>query len=63
MRLSTADRGLTHLIVRRDHILCTICKTAIPIHPGDGTPLGSYLMALKGAILGHPVKEHTCPRP
>lgn len=39
------DVSLSHLLVRRDGILCTRCATVEPVHPGSGTPMVSLLDA------------------
>jgi hypothetical protein len=51
--------AVTHLIVRKDGVLCTSCATVLPIHPGEsGTPLGTFLVALEMAARKHPAKPH-----
>jgi uncharacterized protein YuzE len=47
-----------HLLVRKDTVLCTVCHSIAPIHPGDGTPLPTYLMALDAFLHDHPAKPH-----
>ena len=40
-----AENG--HIIVRKEHTLCARCGTLAPIHPGDGTPMPSFITALE----------------
>lgn len=35
----------THLIVRKEHILCTKCYETEPVHCGDGTPMDTLILA------------------
>lgn len=51
----------THLIVRRDGVLCTICYCLEPVHPGDGTSMDTFLMGLEGTARRHPPEEHGNP--
>lgn len=49
----------THLIVRKDGVLCTECAAVLPVHPGEsGTPLGTFLIALEMVARRHPAKPH-----
>jgi hypothetical protein len=43
-----------HLVVRKDGVLCTRCGTTDPVHPGDGTPLPSFVLGLAGCAERHP---------
>jgi len=47
------DVALDRLIVRKEHLLCTQCGTIEPIHPGDGTPASSFILALEAAARRH----------
>lgn len=49
------------LIVRTDHVFCSICMTCEPIHAGDGTPIDSMLEALISCKHRHPNKPHENP--
>lgn len=49
------------LLVRKDHIFCTRCFAIEPIHPGDGTPISTYIIALQEASRRHPNKIHENP--
>lgn len=49
------------LIVRKDHLFCTKCFAIEPVHPGDGTPISTFLMALQDAARRHPDKPHEDP--
>jgi len=51
-----------NLIVRRDHILCTVCYAIEPINCGEsGTPMPALLIAYRGAIRRHPPEKHEKP--
>jgi len=50
-----------HLIVRKDHVLCTICGCIEPVHPGDGTPLPTFVIALMLLVGRHPQTKHADP--
>lgn len=39
--------GIDHLLVRRDHVLCTICAAIEPINVGDGMPVPTFILALQ----------------
>lgn len=45
--------NLAHLIVRKDHVLCTRCYEVVPVHAGNGTPMGSLLLAYKSLERKH----------
>lgn len=51
----------THLIVRKDGILCCVCCSLEPVHPGDGTTMDTLLLAFDGVMRRHPAKEHGDP--
>lgn len=51
----------TQLLVRADHLFCPVCGAVEPIHPGDGTPLMTYLVALARAADRHPARPHPDP--
>ena len=57
--------AVTHLIVRRDGVLCTVCADVLPVHPGEsGTPLGTFVYALEKLARDHPPTPHQkigCP--
>lgn len=44
---------MSNLIVRKDHVLCTRCHRVIPVHPGGGTPLRTFVMALENLDVQH----------
>lgn len=46
----------SHLVVRKNGVLCTRCGTIDPVHPGNGTPLPSFLVGLHGYVTRHPPK-------
>jgi hypothetical protein len=48
----------SHLIVRKDHVLCTRCMTIEPVHPGDGTPMSTMIEGYKLMAMRH----QTCER-
>ena len=50
--------AITHLIVRKDGVLCTVCADVLPVHPGDGTPLGNFIYALEQLAKTHPTTPH-----
>lgn len=39
--------GLYQLIVRKEHVACVVCGKTEPVHPGDGTPAETFIMALE----------------
>ena len=41
------------LLVRKDHILCTVCFNAEPISAGNGTPMSALLIAYEGCVRRH----------
>ena len=47
------DVALDRLIVRKEHTLCTQCFEIIPVHPGDGTPASSFILALQNIARQH----------
>lgn len=49
------------LIVRTDHVFCSVCGCIESIHAGDGTPIDSYLSALNDAKRRHSKKKHENP--
>jgi uncharacterized protein YuzE len=64
-RLFVGDKEITakrapadHLIVRKEHVLCTVCKEMIPINPGHGTPASTFIMAIDALLIQHPAKPH-----
>ncbi len=50
-----------HLIARKDGVLCTVCATVVPVHPGDGTPLPSLLLGYARVVADHPAEKHWAP--
>lgn len=38
---------MTHLIVRKEGVLCTRCHVTEPVHQGDGTPMDTLIMAFE----------------
>jgi hypothetical protein len=44
---------MTHLIVRKDGVLCTRCFVTEPVHCGDGTPMDTLIMAFKNLAMRH----------
>jgi hypothetical protein len=44
---------LSHLIVRKDHSLCTNCFKIEPVHCGDGTALDTMIMGYEFLALRH----------
>jgi len=53
--------SLSPLIVRKDHVACTVCGCIEPIHPGDGTPIDTFILALEIAKMRHPAFSHPNP--
>lgn len=51
----------THLIVRKDGVLCCLCYCFEPVHPGHGTPMDTLLIAFDGVARRHPPREHRNP--
>lgn len=49
------------LLVKKDHVFCTVCMICEPINAGDGTPINSFLEALISAKRRHPKKYHDNP--
>lgn len=50
------------LIVRHEHLFCTLCYCVEPINPGvSGTPINTYILALQMAAARHPNKPHADP--
>lgn len=47
------EAALDHLVVRKDSVLCTTCGKTEPVHPGDGTPASTFIMALKQLAIIH----------
>jgi hypothetical protein len=47
--MKTVDR----LIVRTDSVLCTHCGQSEPLHPEDGTPMRTFVIALLGMVQRH----------
>lgn len=41
------ELDLETLLVRKHHVLCTRCGKHEPVHPGDGMPAVTFIMALK----------------
>ena len=37
----------SHLIVRKDHVLCTRCMKTEPVHAGSGTPMETLIIGYK----------------
>ena len=46
----------SHLTVRRVVVFCARCKKVDPVHPGDGTPLPAFLVALEDCVRRHPAE-------
>lgn len=46
MKLNNFLATSPHILVRKEHVMCARCATIEPVHPGDGTPLPSFVMAL-----------------
>jgi hypothetical protein len=42
-----------HLIVRTDSVLCSGCGISEPVHPGDGTPMPTFVDALYDSARRH----------
>lgn len=42
----SSREALDHIILRKDHAVCTRCATIEPIHLGDGTPAPSFISAV-----------------
>jgi len=38
---------MQHLVVRKEHTLCTRCGGIEPVYPGDGTPAITFVVALE----------------
>lgn len=53
-----ATKSSSHLLVRKDHVACTICGEIVPVHPGDGTPMTSFLLGLARVLGMHPSRKH-----
>lgn len=47
------DVALDRLIVRKEHVLCTQCGEVEPVHPGDGTPASTFIVALQAVAVRH----------
>jgi hypothetical protein len=60
-RERTKPEQTAHLIARKDGVLCTVCATVVPVHPGDGTPLPSLLLGYARVVQDHPAKKHEAP--
>lgn len=43
----------SHILVRKDGVLCTRCYITEPVHAGGGTPMSSYLIALEQLAARH----------
>ena len=43
--MRTRTLKMTHLIVRRDSVLCTNCFQTEPVTCGDGTPMDTLIIA------------------
>lgn len=50
-----------HLVVRKEDVLCTRCMSSIPVHAGDGTPLGSMILAFRHLVRRHPPTGNCSP--
>lgn len=50
----TALSRASHLLVRKDDVICTRCLQVVPVSPGDGTPLPSFVLGLLGLLRTHP---------
>ena len=55
---SRKAHATTHLIVHADRVVCLSCASVLPVHPGDGTPLGNFLLALEMLLEKHPATPH-----
>lgn len=53
VRLNKFLAEAAHIIVRKDDIMCTRCAEIEPVHPGHGTPLPAFVMALAMAVQRH----------
>lgn len=38
---------LDKILVRKEHSMCTDCGQIEPVHPGDGIPASTFVMALE----------------
>lgn len=54
-------RDTSHLLVRRDGVLCTVCGSTEPVHPGNGNPMPAMLFAYAGVAKRHPRGKHADP--
>lgn len=43
----------SHLIVREKGVLCTRCFITEPVHCGQGTPMGTFIIALEALAYRH----------
>lgn len=48
----------SHIIIRRDHVLCTVCFDIEPIHCGSGTPMDTLIYAYQIFAQRHPRQAH-----
>jgi len=48
----------SHLLVRKEHILCTWCFGIEPVHPGSGVPMNALLLGYAAVFERHQPKPH-----
>ena len=44
---------MSHLIARKEDVLCTNCFKTEPVHCGNGTPMGTLIMAYETLARRH----------
>lgn len=48
----------SHLLVRSDGVLCTVCGILEPVHAGDATPMPALIEGFMNVLRRHPATKH-----
>lgn len=50
--------GASHLLARKDGVLCAVCLEIEPVYCGDGTPVSSLVEGYRVVARRHPRNKH-----